>query len=267
MTEVDANMAMATEYLGYTVLEIAIIMFTFFFAAFVKGMAGLGFTTICLAILAYSVGIKKGIPLILIPALISDVILVYEAGNFKRSARRFWPIHLFAIPGVAIGLWFLGWVSGYILTILLGFVIFAFVVFASFSQNLQLHTRWERTACIISGFTTGILTGMTGSQLMPIMPFLVSLNMPRDYFVQAINTFFTVVTITMILGLYLMGMLNFGVLTLSLVGLVFVYIGTKTGNYLGRRFSPSVFRYCVLTMMAFSGAGLIIKELWLHPMM
>lgn len=266
MTEVDANMAMVTEFLGYTALEITLIMFTFFFAAFVKGMAGLGFTTICLAILAYSVGIKKGIPLILIPALISDVILVYEAGHFRGSLTRFWPIHLFAIPGVAIGLWFLGWVPGHVLTMLLGFVILAFVVFASLSQNLQLHTRWERIACVISGFMTGILTGMTGSQLMPIMPFLVSLNMPRDYFVQTINTFFTVVTLTMIFGLSFMNMLNFGVLTISLVGLVFVYIGTKTGNYLGRRFSPSVFRYCVLMMMAFSGAGLILKELWLHPM-
>lgn len=70
----------------------------------------------------------------------------------------------------------------------------------------------------------------------------------------------------MILGLTYLGLLHLGAFAISITGLVFVYIGTKSGNYIGRRFSPAVFRYCVLVMMFFSGLGLIIKELWLNVM-
>ncbi len=266
MMEIDADMEMAAEYLGYTAPEIAVIMFTFFFAAFVKGLAGLGFTTICLAILAYTVGLKKGIPLIVVPGLISDLILVYEAGYFRECLSRFWPIYLLSVPGVMIGLWFLGWASTHWLTILLGFVIMAFVGYALLSQNLRLRPHWEKTGSWLSGFVTGLLTGMTGSQLMPITPFLVSLHLPRSHFIQTINSFFTVVTASMILGLTYMGLLHWGAFAISVTGLVFVYIGTKSGNYIGRHFSPSVFRICVLVMMLFSGLGLIIKELWLNVM-
>ncbi|KZK89821.1 Sulfite exporter TauE/SafE [Pseudovibrio sp. W64] len=266
MMDMEADMAMAAEYLGYTAFEIAIIMFTFFFAAFVKGLAGLGFTTICLAVLAYTVGLKKGIPLIVIPGLISDLILVYEAGHFRESFSRFWRIYLYAVPGVVIGLWFLGWASTHWLTILLGFIIVAFVGYALLSKNLKLKTHWEKAGSSLSGFSTGLLTGMTGSQLMPITPFLVSLDLPRSHFIQTINSFFTVVTVMMILGLTYMGLLHLGAFAISITGLVFVYIGTKSGNYLGRRFSPILFRYCVLVMMLFSGLGLIIKEVWLNVM-
>ena len=257
---------MANDYLGYTVVEVGIIMFTFFFAAFVKGLAGLGFTTMCLAILAYTVGLKKGIPLIVIPGLISDMILVYEAGYFRECLKRFWMIYLFAIPGVLIGLFVLAAAATHWLAILLGFVIILFVVYALFSKNFRLRTRHETPGSVLSGFTTGLITGMTGSQIMPITPYLVSLGLPRSQFVQTINSFFTVVTATMILGLIYLELLHLGALTISLFGLIFVYIGTKSGNYLGRRFSPEFFRYCVLIMMFFSGTGLIIKELWLNVM-
>lgn len=266
MVEMQEQMAMANEYLGYTAFEIGVIMFTFFFAAFVKGLAGLGFTTMCLAILAYTVGLKKGIPLIVIPGLISDVILVYEAGYFRECFKRFWTIYLFAIPGVLIGLFVLASASSHWLTMLLGFVIIAFVVYALFSRSFRLRTHHEKPGSILSGFSTGLITGMTGSQIMPITPYLVSLDLPRSQFVQTINSFFTVVTATMILGLLYLEILHLGAMTISLVGLIFVYIGTKSGNYLGRRFSPEFFRYCVLTMMFFSGLGLIIKELWLNVM-
>ena len=247
--------------LGYSYIELTLIAVTYFCAAFIKGFAGLGFTTSCLAILVHFVGLDRAIPLITIPALAIDIILVYETNNIRTSFLRFRKLHLFTIPGVILGLWLLSTAPLHLLTITLGVLIILFYFYSIASKDFSLPPHLESALASPIGFVTGLLCGMTGSQLLPVAPYLISLRLPRSEFIQAINTCFTFLTISMMFGLTYLGLLHIGAFAVSLVGLAIVYCGTKTGNYLGQYISAALFRHVVLLMLLLSGIGLITLEI------
>ncbi|AEV36333.1 protein containing DUF81 [Pseudovibrio sp. FO-BEG1] len=246
--------------LGYSYIELSLIAATYFFAAFIKGFAGLGFTTSCLAILVHFIGLDRAIPLITIPALAIDIILVYESGNVRTSFLRFQKLHIFTIPGVVLGLWLLSTAPMHLLTITLGTLIILFYFYSIASKDFSLPPHLESAFASPVGFITGLLCGMTGSQLLPVAPYLISLRLPRSEFIQAINTCFTFLTLSMMIGLTYLGLLHIGAFAVSFVGLGIVYGGTKTGNYLGQYMSATLFRHVVLVMLLLSGVALIVFE-------
>ena len=70
------------------------------------------------------------------------------------------------------------------------------------------------TGTVLAGATNGVLTGMTGSYVVPGVLYLQALGMPRDTFVQAMGVLFTVSTLA--LGASLAG---YGLLPADLTGL------------------------------------------------
>ncbi len=89
-------------------LILTCILATFFFAAFLKGTAGLGFATTCLGIMASYIDMRLAIPLVIIPSLLANAMVMIEAGGFLSILRRFWFMLAFTLPGLALGLWVLG---------------------------------------------------------------------------------------------------------------------------------------------------------------
>ena len=56
-----------------------------FIAAFLKGITGLGFSTICLGMLANIIPLPVAIPMVIIPSLSSNVIVMVQAGHFRPT--------------------------------------------------------------------------------------------------------------------------------------------------------------------------------------
>ena len=83
---------------------IALAIFGFFFAGFVKGTTGLGFSTTCLPFLVLALGLERAMPLVLIPSITSNILVMREVGNFGTAIKRFWPMYLATLPGLVIGL-------------------------------------------------------------------------------------------------------------------------------------------------------------------
>lgn len=54
-------------------------------------------------------------------------------------------------------------------------------------KSFLLSANWEKRLRVPTGFLTGFINGLTGSQVMPVLPYLFSLNLDIKTFVQAIN--------------------------------------------------------------------------------
>ena len=80
------------------------VIFALILSAFIKGSLGLGFSTICLAILANVIELKTAISIVVLPSLLSNLIVMIEAGNFRVSVKQFLSMILMSAPGMAIGL-------------------------------------------------------------------------------------------------------------------------------------------------------------------
>ena len=95
-----------------TLVQSAAILATYLFAATAKGITGLGFSTTCLPILALVVGLKDALPLVILPSVWSNLIVMRQAGRFRETVARFWPMLLALLPGLALGLWTLAQIDG-----------------------------------------------------------------------------------------------------------------------------------------------------------
>ena len=241
--------------------ELAIVAAVFFFAAFVKGITGLGFSTTCLPFLVLAFGLKATLPLLIIPSLASNAIVMRDAGHFRETLRRFWPLFLAALPGVAAGLWLLDTVDVRMSAAVLGVVLAGYCLFALANPHLMLPSALERPLAPLVGLLTGLINGVTGSQVMPVLPYLLSLKLDPNRFVQAINCSFSLSSIVMAIGLSRLGLMNLETAALSVAGLIFVYAGVALGNRARRALKPDQFRVAVLVMLMALGGSLVFR--WL----
>lgn len=241
----------------YSVGQIAAILSVYLFAATTKGVTGLGFSTTCLPFLTVIVGLKAALPLLIIPSISSNLIVMHNAGRFDDTLRRFWPMLAATVPGLLLGLWALGRADGTKVAAVLGCVLLVWCVFALVKPKMQLPARLEAPLGPVSGFLTGAVNGLTGSQVMPSLPYLMALHLERNMFIQAINCSFTMSSLIMALGLQRLGLFTADAVILSALGTVVVFAGVRFGTRLRAALAPDAFRIAVLCMLMVMGLVLV----------
>jgi len=238
-------------------LVIASVFATFVFAALLKGMAGLGFSTTCLGIMATYLDLKLAIPLVIIPSLTSNILVMIEAGRFRAVARRFRIMYAAALPGLFFGLWVLGSGDASVPRAVLGVSMFLYGIWGLWGGSLSVRQTPANAAGI--GIVTGLVNGLTGSQIMPIMPYLMSLDITKDELVQAINTSFTIGSLVMLAGMGKMGLVTPQGMVISAAGIIPVWGGIRIGGRIRRRLPEATFRKIVFALIGLLGLGLITR--------
>ncbi len=237
----------------------AYVFLAFFVAAFLKGITGLGFSTICLPILSTFIDLKAAIPLVIVPSLSSNILVMAQAGRFKEALQRFWPLYLSAIPGLILGVSVLSSVKSSWSRAILGAILFIFALWSWRNQAYTLPPQTERRWSGPVGLITGVVNGITGSQVMPVLPFLLALQLHRDLFVQAINLSFTLSSLVMLVLLSRFGILSWDILGVATAGIVPVALGIYLGGKLRQRLPDEAFRKVVLVFLLVIGLSLMIR--------
>ena len=138
---------------------ITYVLLAYLTAAFLKGIAGLGFSTICLGILAGFIDLRLAIPLVILPSVASNLLVMIEAGNFTQILHRHRLLYAGLLPGLATGLWFLVTWNPAILTRLLGTILVLYGIWS------LANPRFTMSPALASGLKipTGFLTGLIGN--------------------------------------------------------------------------------------------------------
>lgn len=240
---------------------IALTLATFFLAAFLKGITGLGFATVCLGLLTSFLDIRLAIPLVFLPSLTSNLLVMKEAGRFGESLQRFWPLYLSSVPGLLLGMWLLGWGSLSLVKAILGLVLICYGIWGLCLGITTLSARWGKHLLLPVGVTSGFINGATGSQIMPILPYLMSLGLDKNLFVQTLNTSFTFSTMIMMVGLGKIGILTLPVTLLSATGIIPVAVGIRLGSRVREKVSETLYRRMVLMLLILLGCNLALRSL------
>jgi hypothetical protein len=204
---------------------------------------------------------KLAIPLVFLPSLSSNIIVMLEAGHFIVSVKRFWILFLSALPGLVLGILFLNSSGSDEPRLVLGVIMLIYSLWAFSSEVVHLSEKMEKRLLVPVGIISGMVNGATGSQIMPIMPFLLSLKMDRNVLVQTMNCAFTFNTLVMITGFGKIGLLTLPVLSLSIAGILPVALGVYLGGRIRRRAPEVVFRKIVLGLLLLIGIILITMVL------
>ena len=118
--------------------------------------------------------------------------------------------------------------------------------------------RWLGPVC---GLVTGLLTGMTGSFVIPSVPYLQSLALGRDRLVQMMGATFTVATLALALGLGGRGLIGSGAALGTLAGVIPAFLGMEIGRRLRGLLSEQAFRRALFTALLLLGIWMIGREL------
>jgi len=182
-----------------------------------------------------------------------------QAGNLRISLQRFYLLIIFSLPGMLIGLQALRLEDTRLSIKVLGAVLVIYGIWGWFNHWFEIRCELEKTLNPIIGILTGIVNGATGSQIFPVMPYLLSLNISKDVLVQTINLSFTLNSIVMLLFLISIDRLDTGSILNYSLGIIPVAIGVWLGGKLRKRIPEQGFKRLVMLLIVVLGAVLLSR--------
>ena len=238
-------------------LILAVIVGTFLVAGTVKGVIGLGLPTVSLGLLTVATDLPTAMALLLVPSFVTNLWQATVGGNGREVLLRIWPFLVMATVSVWLGAIALTRADLRLLSALLGglLVTYAAVNLAGF--RLAITARQEVWAGPLVGTANGILTGMTGSFVVPGVMFLQAIGLSRDMLIQAMGMLFTASTLALAVALQGNQLLTAQLGTLSAAALLPAAAGMVFGQRFRQRLSEHLFRRVLFVALLILGAYII----------
>lgn len=230
-----------------------------FLAGIVKGATGLGYASCALPFLVASLGLKPAMAIVLLPAMATNVAVALTTGHLNETVQRFRTLYIAMIPGIAVGLALLVWISQTMAVRTLGLLIVAYVGWTLLRPRMQLSSTAAVRLQFPVGFCNGVLTGLTGSQVMPLFPYMMSLDLDPGRLVQAINFAVLMCSVVLAAGLLATGIMTEALLGLSILAILPALLGVEAGARLRHLIPAEQFRSLVLWVLLLMGAAMILR--------
>ena len=241
----------------YDTLTIAAIASTFLLAGTVKGVIGLGLPTVSLAILTVLIDIPSAMALMLVPSFVTNFYQALVGGHGLMILRRLWPFMLMATATVWLGATALTRIDLSLLSTLLGLLITTYGAISLAGMRPAVSSSQEVWLGPVAGAVNGILTGMTGSFVVPGVMFLQAIGLARDQLVQAMGILFTLSTLALGVVLEANSLLTLDQGQMSAAALVPALVGMVIGQRIRQLLSERLFRRVVFTALLFLGLYII----------
>ena len=237
--------------------ELALVAGVFLLAGAVKGVVGLGLPTVSLALLAIAFDLTVAMALLLVPSFVTNLWQAVRGGHGVALLRRLWPFLALASLAILPAARALAHVDHEWLMRLLGgaLVAYAAVGLAGWRPSVTpANERWQGPAF---GMVNGVLTGMTGSFVVPGVAYLQALGLERDALVQAMGLLFTLSTVFLAVALAGNGLVGAQLSTLSCLAVAPALAGMAIGQHLRARLDEQMFRRTLLAALGALGLYLL----------
>ncbi len=241
----------------FDAVDLLAVAGTLLLAGFVKGVVGFGLPTVVLALLTVAFGLPQAMALMLVPSIATNVWQAMSGGNGRAILRRIWPFLLMATLTIWLGAEALRRVELHLLSALLGLLLIVYAVVSLAGLHFALTARQARWAGPAFGTVNGVLTGMTGTFVVPGVMYLQALGLPRDMLVQAMGMLFLASTLALGVALQGQGFLTLELGGLSAAALLPALIGMALGQRLRKRLSETLFRRLFFAALLILGAYII----------
>lgn len=264
LLESDLTITILKERLLHTLWSsdiLPLIIFSFLLGGIVKGIIGTGLPTIALALLTATIGLKQGMALILFPSILTNIDQGFRGGYFKDVVRRNWSFYLATFFTVWVGAAFIPRVNVTLLSGLLGVILLLYAAMGLSKVNILTPTpQSERYLSPILGGVNGLLTGLTGSSVIPGVLYLQSLGFPKDMLIQTMGLLFFISTTTLAFALQKNQLLTRELLLLSALAFIPSYIGMYGGRLIRMKISETMFKKLFFAFMLLLGCYILIKS-------
>ena len=234
----------------YSFLMIASIMLALVLSGSVKGVFGIGFPVVAMAILPLFITPISAITVIALPILVTNIQQLFSEKEWRHIIIKYRYMALFMLLASFLSSQILTQISVDLITAIIGFALALFAIYSLFNFTLPIttHSSWQ----IIAGASSGLLSGMTGIQSTAIIYF-ASLDISRNEFVGAVGYIFLVGGLGLSIGLINNNFLNASTVMLSLFGVLFSVVGFKLGSLLRPYIHSELFKKLLFLLMLIIG--------------
>ncbi len=238
---------------------LAVVVLTFFLAGAVKGVIGLGLPTVSLGLLTAVLDLPSAMALLIIPSLMTNLWQASVGGNGLRIFKRTWLFLILATCAVLIGAAALSRWDIALLSMLLGGLLIAYAALGLSGTRILIPARHEVWAGPLFGVINGILTGMTGSFVVPGVMYLQSIGLTRDQLVQAMGMLFTASTLALALALQRNNLLTTDLAMMSVIALIPAILGMVIGQRIRHLLSEDRFRQVFFIGILLIGSYILVS--------
>jgi hypothetical protein len=144
-----------------------------------------------------------------------------------------------------------------LLSALLGVLLVVYATANLAGLRVQITSRQEVWVGPLVGTANGVLTGMTGSFVVPGVLFLQAIGLSRDMLIQAMGVTFTVSTLALAVALQGNALLTAELGGLSAAALLPAIVGMVLGQRIRQRLSEELFRRVFFIALLILGAYII----------
>ncbi len=238
-----------------TILQLGLFLAATFTAALVAGLAGFAFGIVAAAIWLHILTPLQTTTLIIAYGLIVQGYAVWKLRH-ALSWSRLAPFLIGGVPGVALGVFVVGWTNPVILRAAVGAVLVAYAIYGLLRPTLK-PVQAGAPADTGIGFLNGTLGGMTGLAGIIVVIWSGMRGWPKDM-QRAVFQPIGVATFAMTaVGLGVTGSIALDAVKLFLFGLPVLLAGTWLGFKLYGQLDEAGFRRIVLVLLLVSGLFLL----------
>ena len=246
---------------NYLLLEnLVLIVFAIFLGGIVKGSVGIGMSMFSVPIIAFILPPTKAMMLLCFPVIFTNFLQM----DIKKGVGsfRFLPMFLALFLGLLIGGKLILNLSLNFISISIASVIIIFTSLNFFGISLKnIKKANEKILSVIIGFLSGILGGLTTFYAPPIITFLISINLDKEFFIRTTATMYFFASIPLYSSMLYHGLGNYYDLIMSLVLVVPAIIGQFFGSKIRKKLSNEIFQKLILIILILIGFSLLFKNL------
>lgn len=246
---------------GYDTGLLVIITLTFLLAGTVKGITGLGLPTVSLALLTVAIDLTAAMALLLVPSLVTNLWQAAVGGHGKAVLKRLWPFLLPATLLVWPGSLALQQLDLTLLSALLGMLLTSYALINLSGLKLTIPQHQQHWSGPLIGAINGILTGMTGSFVIPGVIYLQAIGLTRDALIQAMGMLFSLSTLALAVALQSNDLLSPQQAGISALAVVPALLGMVVGQAIRQRLSETLFRRVFFSALLLLGGYIIAQAL------
>lgn len=235
-----------------------IVMLAFLLAGTAKGITGFGIQVVALSILTIALDLVTAMAVLLAPATATNIWQAVVGGFARELLVRLWAFLLTVSLAVLVGAMALTRVDLSLLTAFLGLVMIAYASASLLGVHFSVGARSERWLGPAVGLLNGLITGMTGSSVVPGTMYLQALGLPRDMLVQSMGMLYLVSTLALAVALQANSLLNLELGLYSASAIVPALCGMALGQKIRQQLSEILFRKIFFIGLLLLGAYLLL---------
>ena len=236
------------------------VITVFALAGMIKGTIGLGLPAVSMGLLTMVISPFQAATLLIIPSMVTNFWQLFAEGRVLQLIKRFWLLLL----GIIVGsIWSVFPTLGHTdfhSEALLGGMLALYGVYGLFAKSMPNLSKHETWLSPIMGYLGGALTVATGVVVIPVVPYLQTLNLQRDDLVQSLGLAFTTSTICLAVFLHQNPVENMPIdYVMSAIALIPALVGMWLGTKIRYRISEQKFRKVFFFGLIALGSYMILR--------